>query len=250
MDLDGSATPFTVYEDDYTCKNMGCTISNGKCYPNFGYTGWYETNGNWYSSNTNVATLTGGQGVSSMKPTMNTTSSGGSSTMTADVCATTGCVVACYGCGCSGVHYYCNYTYTPVQIQASLQNLVPSSLQIVANDTTTTEATCGNGSQCGMKRSFTYQVYDQNGNPLQVPNLAIWDTFGTPSPNGLNLLSFTTTCGGTGPCGPVTDSNGRFQELSLNDCASVCFSNMMCTTGGGASTSVTQTWHVGPTANN
>jgi hypothetical protein len=251
MDLDASAAPFTTYEQDYTCKNMGCTWEGPHCVPNYNYTSWYETSGNWYSSNTNIATLAGGQGVLSGNPSINTTSSGGSSTITSDFCATTGCVVACYGCGCSSVHYYCNYSYTPVQIQASLQNLVPTSLTIVANDNTTPEATCSitnDGTGCGMKRSFTYQVNDNNGNPLKVGGLQIWDSFGTPSPNGLNLGNFSTTCNGPGPCGQVTDGNGRFNELSLNDCASACIANNACTTGGGLSTSVVQTWHVGPTA--
>jgi hypothetical protein len=127
---------------------------------------------------------------------------------------------------------------------------VPTSLSIVAQDSTTPEAACmftSGGVQytgCGVTRSFLYQVYDQANNTIQAEML-FWDSFGTVSPNPLNIGQFATTCtpAGTGPCGITTDSNGQFMEQSLSVCSVVCRSNGACVAGGPSV--VTQTWHVG-----
>jgi len=156
-----SGTPLTTNENDYTCKNMACTMSNGKCYPNYNNTGWYETYGNWYSSNTGVATLAAGNGDWSENPSITTTSTGGSSTITADFCSTTGCAYACYGCGCSFVHYYCQYTYTPVSVGVPLQSLKLGSLQISVTSTPISGQT--NSVVSGQAATVSVTAKDQNG---------------------------------------------------------------------------------------
>jgi len=72
-----------------------------------------------------------------------------------------------------------------------------------------------------------------------------WDSFGTVSPNPLNIGGFNTTCtpANTGPCGLTTNANGQFNEQALSVCATACRSNGVCVTGGPSV--VGQTWHVG-----
>jgi hypothetical protein len=128
---------------------------------------------------------------------------------------------------------------------------IPTSLAIVPGTSSTTAGPCtlsGGGSGCGMSRAFTYQVLDQTGAVMQVGGLAVWDAITVTGANPLNLgKNFATTCpGGTGPCGPVTNGSGQFQELSLGICASACIVNKKCVTVG--PTQATQVWHVGPTA--
>ncbi len=128
---------------------------------------------------------------------------------------------------------------------------VPTSLSIVpGTDSTTAEATCSAGSfgtGCGVTRSFTYQVNDQEtpAQPIQAAGLQIWDEVNTTSPNSLGLTGYTTTCSppNTGPCGVTTNSVGQFLELSLGACSTVCRVNNACTTGG--PTNANQIWHVG-----
>jgi hypothetical protein len=131
---------------------------------------------------------------------------------------------------------------------------IPTSLSIVAGtDSTTAEASCtftSGGTTftgCGVTRSFTYQVNDQESppQPIQTAGLSVWDSFGTVSPNPLNMGGFTTTCSpaNTGPCGLTTDSAGRFKEIALGVCSTVCRSNGVCITGGPSV--VPQTWHIG-----
>jgi IPT/TIG domain len=133
---------------------------------------------------------------------------------------------------------------------------IPASLAIVGGtDSTTSETTCSAGSYgtgCGVTRSFIYQVEDQEfpPEPIDYAGLEVWDSFGTPSPNSLNLTSFVTTCSpaNTGPCNVTTNSLGEFGENSpgLSACSTVCYVNNSCTTGG--PTTVAQTWHVGPSS--
>ncbi|MHB8502203.1 MAG: hypothetical protein ACYDHE_14825 [Candidatus Acidiferrales bacterium] len=128
---------------------------------------------------------------------------------------------------------------------------IPTSLTIVAGtDSTTSEAQCSftsGGNQytgCGVTRSFTYQINDQTGQPLQFA-LAFWDSFGTVSPNPLKMGGFNTTCtpANTGPCGVSANAQGQFLEKALSVCSTVCYSNGVCTTGGPSV--VPQTWHIG-----
>jgi hypothetical protein len=131
--------------------------------------------------------------------------------------------------------------------------LVPTSLAIVSGTSvTTTEASCTtvvagkSATGCGVSRSFTYQVLDQHGNPLEEAGLEVWDSFGTPSPNPLLLSSFATTCSPpTGPCGFTTGSNGQFLEHALSLCSTVCYnaSTKICVSGG--PTVVKQVVHFG-----
>jgi len=127
---------------------------------------------------------------------------------------------------------------------------VPTSLSIVAaTSTTTQESSCetsGGLTGCGVTRSFTYQVNDQNGNPIQAGGLPVWDAITTTSPNNLNLTSYATTCGGPGPCGPVTTAAGQFGEDApgLTVCAPACHLLNSCNTGG--PTDANQVWHIGP----
>jgi IPT/TIG domain/Bacterial Ig-like domain (group 2) len=135
-------------------------------------------------------------------------------------------------------------------------NQIPTSLAIVSGtDSTTSEATCsipGAGTGCGIRRSFHYQVYDQESTrqPVQYPGLQFWDAFGTPSPNQLGMSSaFDTTCTpfgktNSGPCGFVTDSNGQFSEDNLSVCSTVCYSGGVCVTGGSSNSQVNQTWYI------
>ena len=122
---------------------------------------------------------------------------------------------------------------------------VPTSLSIVAgSDSTTAEASCDGGTGCGCSRSFTYQVNDQDGIAMKVGGLDVWDEISTTTPNNLNLTSYTTTCNpNPGPCGPQTDANGQFQEVSLSVCAPACKSGTSCIHAG--PTNANQTWHVG-----
>src|SRR5208282_1749755 len=57
---------------------------------------------------------------------------------------------------------------------------VPTSLSIVTGtDSTTSEASCGGNSGCGVTRSFTYQVYDQETpvpQPIVAGGLQVWDS--------------------------------------------------------------------------
>jgi hypothetical protein len=131
---------------------------------------------------------------------------------------------------------------------------IPTSLSIISGDTSTPEASCtftSGGQQytgCGLTRSFTYQVNDQLGDPIQSGGLAVWDAFGTVSPNPLNIGAFNTTCtpANTGPCGVATNAAGQFNEVALSVCAVVCRNNTVCVTGGPSV--VSQTWHVGSAA--
>jgi hypothetical protein len=103
---------------------------------------------------------------------------------------------------------------------------VPTSLSIVAGtDSTTSEATCSAGSfgtGCGVVRTFTYQVNDQQGKPIQTAGLQVWDAITTTSPNNLNLTGYITTCTGTpagtngGPCNVTTNSLGQFGIAGRN----------------------------------
>jgi hypothetical protein len=128
---------------------------------------------------------------------------------------------------------------------------IPASLSIARGDKTTPEASCtfvSGGTTytgCGLTRSFTYQVNDQAGSPIQAEGLPVWDSFGTVSPNPLNIAGFNTTCtpANTGPCGLTTDVNGQFNEKALSVCAVACRSNGVCVSGGPSV--VCQTWHVG-----
>src|SRR5208282_2568563 len=128
---------------------------------------------------------------------------------------------------------------------------VPTSLSIVTGtDSTTSEASCGGNSGCGVTRSFTYQVYDQETpvpQPIVAGGLQVWDSISTTSPNNLNLTSYSTTCvpANTGPCNVTTDSLGQFGEDNpgLTVCAPACRMNNACVKGG--PTNANQSWHVG-----
>ncbi len=121
---------------------------------------------------------------------------------------------------------------------------IPTSLTIVSGtDSTTQEGTCVTGGQtgCGVTRTFTYQVLDQDGQPInrQMP---FYDTITTGAPNSCYLSQYTTTCpNNSGPCGVYTDANGRFSE-TLYICAPACYSGTACTTG--CTTAAAQTWRV------
>src|SRR6185437_12737034 len=125
---------------------------------------------------------------------------------------------------------------------------VPTSLSIVSGTShTTAEAGCQPGTGCGITRSFTYQVNDQNGSPMRVAGMQVWDSIATSTPNNLGLTSYATTCTeagktNSGPCDVTTDANGQFLEIGLSVCSTVCFVNNACTTGG--PTNATQTVHV------
>jgi hypothetical protein len=149
------------------------------------------------------------------------------------------------GCTCDRYEY--------VDGTATLTVLYPASLSIVAGtDSTTKEATCnaGVGTGCGVTRTFTYQVLDQNHNPLTgswIASQQFWDEIHTtsPPPNGLGLTGYTTTCtpSNTGPCGKYVNSQGQFAEGALGACSTACYSNKTCVTAG--YTAATQTWHIG-----
>lgn len=138
---------------------------------------------------------------------------------------------------------------------------VPTSLSIVpGTDSTTSESGCSTnlGTGCGVTRTFTLQVYDQETppQPIQAAGLEVWDAINTTSPNNLGLTGYSTTCTGTaagtnnGPCGLTTTSLGQFEESSpgLTVCSTVCYMNNACATGG--PTNATQTTHVGPSSIN
>lgn len=129
----------------------------------------------------------------------------------------------------------------------------PTSLSIVAGTSSTgseSQCTTGAGTGCGVTRSFTYQVLDQNGNPITGPGIAalqFWDSFQVGSPNGLDVSGVgSTTCSpaNTGPCGQYVNSQGQFAERALPVCSTVCYSKGTCVTAG--YTSATQAIHIGP----
>jgi hypothetical protein len=189
----------------------------------------------WSSSPTSVATMSGstatGQG-------------GGTATITADA----------HGCSNYSDDGKCTCTNQgDVYGKASLTVLYPASLSIVAGtDSTTKEATCsaGSGTGCGVTRTFTYQVLDQNSNPITgswIATQQFWDEIHVTSPDGLGLKSSNpkTTCSppNTGPCGIYVNSLGQFNEAGLGACSTACYVNKTCATAG--YTAASQTWHVG-----
>jgi hypothetical protein len=130
---------------------------------------------------------------------------------------------------------------------------IPTSLSIVkGTNSLTSEATCttGGSTGCGVTRSFTYQVNDQEVPPQPITgsgiaSLQFWDAIQTTSPNALGLTGYTTTCtpSNTGPCGQYVNSSGQFGEKSLGACSTACISNGACVTGG--PTNANQTWYIG-----
>jgi hypothetical protein len=150
----------------------------------------------------------------------------------------------------------CGCTFVPREPTAPVTVQTPTSLSIVSGtDSTTTEAGCTTTSGyagCGVRRTFKYQVNDQNGNPIRVANMEYGDVVCTTSTNQLNLTGYLTTCGGTtgscsgtaGPCGQYTDENGQFSEV-LTLCAPACKPSGTCTTAG--QTTANQTWTVNGT---
>ncbi|MGH9376220.1 MAG: hypothetical protein ACRD1J_08660, partial [Terriglobia bacterium] len=149
----------------------------------------------------------------------------------------------------------CNVVPTPHSGTSKILDQIPTSLSIVAGtDSTTSEATCpvGSSTGCGVTRSFTYQVMDQESpaKPIQSPgiaNMQFWDSFQITSPNNLGVTGSVTTCSpaNTGPCNLFVNSQGQFLEKSLSVCSTVCYnsSTKMCVTGG--PTNANQTWHIG-----
>jgi Bacterial Ig-like domain (group 2) len=123
----------------------------------------------------------------------------------------------------------------------------PTSLSIIPGTAGgTTEIQCTNNA-CGTIVSFKYQVNDQDSPAQPVrASMSMWDSFGSFSPDGLNLNGApqTTTCSpvNTGPCGVNTSADGTFLEAALGGCSTVCLVNGACTTGGPSG--VTQTWHI------
>lgn len=130
---------------------------------------------------------------------------------------------------------------------------VPTSLSIVAgSDSTTSESGCttsGGLAGCGVARTFTYQINNQNTHPINIANMAVGDVICNTSTNQLNLQGAITTCGGTtgacagtsGPCGKYANASGQFPEL-LKVCAPACKPSGTCTTAG--QTVSNQTWYV------
>ncbi len=149
----------------------------------------------------------------------------------------------------------CNFIPIPANTSANSTVLYPAGLSIVSgSDSTTKEAACqttANGKPatgCGVSRSFTYQVLDQNGNPMTgswIASQQFWDAITVTSPNGLGASGFVTTCSpvNTGPCGFHVSSAGQFAEKSLSTCSTVCYSNNTCVTAG--YTNADQTIHIG-----
>jgi hypothetical protein len=60
----------------------------------------------------------------------------------------------------------------------------------VANCVTQLQEIFAGNTGCGVTRSFTYQVNDQNAQPIQAAGLQVWDAIVTTSPNNLNLTSY------------------------------------------------------------
>ena len=122
---------------------------------------------------------------------------------------------------------------------------VPTSLSIVTGTSSTTgEARCDAasfGTGCGVSRTFTYQVNDQENppQPIQVGGLQVWDAISTTSPNNLGISGYVTTCTNTpagtnnGPCNVATNALGQFAEQpGLSVCSTVCRGNNICIAGG------------------
>lgn len=186
----------------------------------------------WSSNNTSIISISG----ANTAPGVSVNGVGaGSTNVSADIeQPTTGCSASA---GANGTVY--------VQ--------VPTSLSIVSGtDSTSTEAPCttsGGSAGCGVTRTFTYQVNDQNGFPIAVANMPVGDVICNTSTNQLNLQGYNTTCGGTtgacfgtaGPCGKFTDASGQFPE-TLTLCAPLCKPSGTCTTAG--QTIANQTWTV------
>jgi hypothetical protein len=197
----------------------------------------------WSSSNTSVATVSGGlvSGVA-----------GGSLQA---VSSDSGYPVYATQCFPQGVTMDCPFA-EGVAAGSPGDTQVPTRLSIVTvTDSTPPEAACttsaGNAG-CGVARTFTYQVNDQNGNPIQMANMPVGDVICNTSTNQLKLQGYITSCGGMtgtcwgtpGPCGKFTDPSGRFPErLSL--CAPLCKPKGTCTTAG--QTIANQTWTVNGT---
>jgi hypothetical protein len=128
---------------------------------------------------------------------------------------------------------------------------------VPGTNATTSEATCttSGSTGCGVARSFTYQVNDQETPPQPITgsamaSVSVWDAIVVPSGNAnpLNLTTSATTCTGTsagtnnGPCGVYANSSGQFAELGLTVCSAVCYSNNACVSAG--PTNANQTWHL------
>lgn len=230
----GYTAVFTI--DGLFAVGVGGTHQQN-AYGNWNTGGQYNLTGNstWSSNHTNIATVSNGGGTSGRVSGVSPGSFTASWTFTN----------APVGAGyiCHNPNMGCPTSTFANQGNGTVQ--VPTSLSIVAGtDSTTTEASCTGGG-CGCTRSFTYQVNDQNGAPMNVAGLDVWDSIATTSPNNLTLQSYNTTCvpANTGPCGVSTDANGQFQEAALGACAPACKSNNQCIHAG--PTNADQTWHVG-----
>ncbi|HXN52886.1 MAG TPA: hypothetical protein VN943_13210 [Candidatus Acidoferrum sp.] len=194
----------------------------------------------WTSDNGNVATS---QGAGNFN---------GVSTGTFNAVATTNWMDVNPDCP-AGSHQQCPTTpYGPNSAGGTIYQPIPTSLSIVGTDSTTSESGCttsGGNAGCGVSRTFTYQVNDQNRRPMAVANMPVGDVICNTSTNQLNLQGYNTTCGGTtgscfgtaGPCGKFTDQNGQFPE-NLTVCAPACKPSGTCTTAG--QTIANQTWTV------
>lgn len=126
---------------------------------------------------------------------------------------------------------------------------VPTTLSIVAGSASGTAEQLCTSNACGTIVSFKYQVYDQDITPQPIrASMSMWDSFGSFSPDGLNLQGapFTTTCSPNqrngGPCNVNTNSDGTFIEAVLGGCATICCVGGVCTTGGPSDVSLT--WHI------
>jgi hypothetical protein len=113
---------------------------------------------------------------------------------------------------------------------------VPTSLKLVGTMGQGTESTCtyGNSQQgAGYYRRVTWQVLDQNGQPILISSMRVQDSLANAG--GTNTCGFPANGGRTGT--GYTDSNGEFPD-TYSICSSACLN------GGNCQSTENQTWTV------
>jgi hypothetical protein len=204
--LPGWATQLTAYDYKVNC--------NGQ------YFSYDWTDGvSWGSSNSGVATVNSSGYV--------TASSAGSAKINASTIGLTYTWTQFEGCYSTGIS---------LQNSGTANVQVPTSLKLIGTTGQGTESTCTYGNShegAGYYRRVTWQVLDQNGQPILMGNMEAQDSLSNAG--GTNTCGFPASGGTTGT--GYTNSNGEFPD-TYSICSSACLN------GGNCQSTENQTWTV------